>query len=187
MTINKTEAAEALLEIERVAGRTRELRGYQIAGPIMMVWGVIWVVGYVAMGLTPGARWGWIWLVLDLVGLAATALMARRARMGSAAPPVAVGRRVVIPFLAITAFCFGLFAIFQSRSVNAYLAFPGLLAAVIYAAIGISGRTRFAWIGAALFVTTLLGFFLFPGWLTFWMAATGGGGLILAGLWLWRA
>ena len=76
MAISRTEAAEALSEIERAAGRTQVLRGYRISGPILMLWGVIWIIGYVATGLSP-ARWGWIWLPLDLIGFVLSILIGR--------------------------------------------------------------------------------------------------------------
>jgi hypothetical protein len=64
MGISKTEAASALTDIESTAGRSRLLKGYQIAGPILMVWGVVWALGYTAMGVLPPERWGcpgWPW------------------------------------------------------------------------------------------------------------------------------
>jgi len=181
MSISRTEAAEALSEIERTAGRSQELRGYRIGGPILMLWGVIWIVGYVAMGLLPPQQWGWVWLPLDLIGLAGTIVMSARARGGAKS---ADGWRNLAGFLAIGAFAGAVLAIFQSPSPGPYLAFPGLLVGLIYGVIGIWRMTRYAWIGAAVFVATLVGFFCFPMWLAFWMAATGGGALILGGLWL---
>ena len=64
---------------------------------------------------------------------------------------------------------------------------PGLVAGVIYTLIGVWRMTRYVWIGVSLFAATLVGFFWFPMWLAFWMAAAGGGALILGGLWLRRA
>jgi hypothetical protein len=85
MGISRTEAASALTDIERTTGRSRELKGYQIAGPILMVWGVVWAIGYSAMGLLPVERWGLVWLPLDVAGMAATILLSRRPRVNGQA------------------------------------------------------------------------------------------------------
>jgi hypothetical protein len=37
------------------------------------------------------------------------------------------------------------------------------------------------------FAASLVGYFFFQPWLAFWMAAVGGGGLFVGGLWLRRA
>jgi len=185
MAITKTEAAEALSEIERTAGRTQELRGYRTAGPILMLWGVIWVVGYVATGLLPAERWGLIWIPLDLIGFALTILVHRKGRADSATG--AGSWRTPATALAIIAFYAAVLTVFQPLAPNTYLAFPGLVVGALYGLMGIWRMTRYLWIGAAVFVLTLIGFFGFPMWLAFWMAATGGGGLILGGLWMRRA
>jgi hypothetical protein len=182
MSISRTEAEEALSEIERTAGRSQVLRGYRVGGPILMLWGAIWVVGYVAMGLLPNQKWGLVWLPLDIIGLALTIMMSAKAPGGVKS---ADRWRRLAGIAAIVAFVGAVFAVFQATSPGPYLAFPGLLVGVIYAMVGVL-RTmpRYLWIGAAVFVATLVGFFGFPMWLAYWMAATGGGGLIVGGLWL---
>jgi len=182
MTISRTEAEDALSEIERTAGRTQVLRGYQVGGPILMLWGAIWVVGYVAMGLLPGRQWGLVWLPLDVIGIVGSIAMSAKARGGAKG----AGRwRTLAGIVTIAAFCGAVLAIFQPTTPQPYLAFPGLLVGVIYSLVGV-GRmmTRYLWIGGAVFVATLVGFFWFPMWLAYWMAAAGGGGLILGGLWM---
>jgi hypothetical protein len=77
MGISKTEAASALADIESTAGRGRLLKGYQIGGPILMVWGVVWALGYTAMGALPAERWGLSWLALDAIGIVTTVLLSR--------------------------------------------------------------------------------------------------------------
>jgi hypothetical protein len=183
MTISRTEAAEALSEIERTAGRTQELRGYRAAGPTMVLWGVIWIVGYVATGLLPADRWYLVWIPLDLIGFAVTFLLHRKGRGGETD---ARWWRSPATALAMIAFYAAVLTVFQPLAPNTYLAFPGLFVGALYGLMGIWRMTRYLWIGAAMFVLTLIGFFCFPMWLAFWMAALGGG-LILGGLWMRKA
>ncbi|KQY35410.1 hypothetical protein ASD21_11545 [Caulobacter sp. Root1455] len=184
MGISKSEAASALTDIESTAGRSRLLKGYHVAGPILMVWGVIWALGYSGMGLLPSEQWGLIWLVLDVAGVVATILLSRG---GKGAAKAGQGWKIVAGVLAILAFYAATLTLFQPISIDATIAYPGVVTGLVYAGIGIAFAPRYLWIGGAVFAASLVGYFFFQPWLTFWMAAVGGGGLFVAGLWLRRA
>lgn len=184
MGISKSEAASALTDIESAARRSGLLKGYHVAGPILMVWGVIWALGYSGMGLLPSEQWGLIWLVLDVVGIATTILLSRSGKGGA---KTSQGWKITAGVLAILAFYAATFALFQPTSVDAAIAYPGVVTGLVYAGIGIAYAPRYLWIGATVFAASLVGYFFFQPWLAFWMAAVGGGALIVAGLWLRRA
>lgn len=181
MGISKSEAASALTDIETAAGRSRLMKGYHHAAPILMVWGVVWAAGYTAMGLLAPERWGVLWLVLDVIGVGSTMLLARRGK-GTAAP--GQGWKIAAGVLVILAFFAGTFALFRPESTDAAIAYPGLVTGLVYSGIGIAFAPRYLWIGAALFAASLVGFFFFQPWLTYWMAAAGGGSLFISGLWM---
>lgn len=185
MGISKTEAASALSDIEQTTGRSHELRGYRIAGPILTVWGVIWIVGYLAMGLLPQKAWG-VWLPLDVVGVVLTILLARRGP-AAARTGIATGWRSMVGGLTVAAFIAATFALFRPTSPDVLLAYPGVVCGAIYVVAGLWRMTRFVWVGAAIAAASLVGFYFFQPWLAFWMAAVGGGGLLLGGLWMRRA
>jgi len=184
MGISKTEAASALADIESTAGRGRLLKGYQIGGPILMVWGAVWALGYSGMGLLPPERWGLVWLVLDVAGILATILLARGAKSGAKAGQ---GWKIAASVFAIMAFMAATYAIFRPTSVEPAIVYPGLMTGLVYAGVGIAFAPRYLWIGASVFAATLIGWFFFQPWLAFWMAAVGGGGLFVGGLWMRRA
>jgi len=50
--------------------------------------------------------------------------------------------------------------------------------------IGLFGAPRLLVTGIGVYVLTLAGYFLLPQIFQLWMAAVGGGGLIIGGLWL---
>lgn len=187
MGISRTEAASALTDIEQTTGRSHELRGYRIAGPILMIWGVIWAIGYSAMGLLPIERWGLVWLPLDLAGVVATILLSRRPRTGGKTVKAGASWRMGVGILAVLAFFVGTYTVFQPTTIEPAIVYPGLVCGLIYTVVGVAFMPRFLWIGAGVFVASLVGYFLFQPWLAFWMAAVGGGGLFVAGLWLRRA
>uniref|UniRef100_B0T1V4 Transmembrane protein n=1 Tax=Caulobacter sp. (strain K31) TaxID=366602 RepID=B0T1V4_CAUSK len=187
MGISRTEAASALTDVESTAGRSRLLKGYHVAGPILMVWGVIWALGYSSMGLLPPEQWGLVWLVLDVVGVVATILLSRPAKSVARSAAQSHGWKIIAGVLAILFFYAATLTLFHPTSIDATIAYPGVVTGLVYAGMGIAFAPRYLWIGAAVFAASLVGYFFFQPWLAFWMAAVGGGGLFVAGLWLRRA
>ncbi len=184
MVISRNEAASALTDIESTAGRSRLLKGYHVAGPILMVWGVIWALGYSGMGLLPTEQWGLVWLPLDVIGVVASILLGRRGKSGAGARQ---GWKMWAVMLTIAAFVTATYAVFRPTSTDAFIVFPGMIAGLVYTGFGIAAAPRYLWIGSLVFAASVVGFFFFEPWLAFWMAAVGGGGLFVSGLWLRRA
>ena len=185
MDISRDDAAQALSDIASTQSRSYALTGYNMAGPILVLWGMIWAAAYTAMGLLPMAHWWFVWLPGDVIGILASILLSRRA--GKRGAGKGLTWRIIGGMVLIAVFCTALFAMVHPRDVNVYMAFPGLLTGAIYAALGLMRMTRYLWVGAAVIIASLVGFFAFPTILPYWMAVTGGGGLIVSGLLFWRA
>ncbi len=181
MPLSPEQATHALRDIETAESRSRELRGYQEASPHFILWGVIWVIGYGATGLWPEAA-KWLWPALTACGAVAGVIIGRRRGQNSV-----VGRRIGLSILAAVIFMFATFAVLQPHGLNPSNAFPALLTALGYALAGIWARPRYLWLAAGVATATLFGFFYLAPWFSFWMAAVGGGGLILGGLWMRKA
>ena len=181
MVISKSEAALALSDIEQTTTRAGVQRGYRIMGPILVLWGVIWAVGYGAMGLLPVSNWGAVWGVLNVIGIAATFFLARSSRSDRKG---AESWRVALMALAIGAFVGCTYTVLRPDSGAAYMVFPGLLTGFIYIAVGAWRMTRLAWIGVVIAAATMVGWFFFLPYIAFWMAVVAGGGLVAGGLWL---
>ncbi|HXP98117.1 MAG TPA: hypothetical protein VN809_15490, partial [Telmatospirillum sp.] len=64
MTITADEAAEALASIDDVAKRARMALGYEAGAPMLMLWGVIWVICFGVGWLEThhAAVVAWMWL-----------------------------------------------------------------------------------------------------------------------------
>jgi len=184
MDISRDDAAQALSDIASAQGRSRTLAAYGIAGPILIVWGVVWLVAYTGMGLSSPNLWVYIWLPADIVGALATIVLSQRGARGGGTKPgiIGMGWRIVAGMVMAAVFCVGLFSMVRSQDLNVYMAVPGLLTGAIYSVLGLGRMTRYLWLGIAVTAASLIGFFAFPAILPYWMAVTGGGGLIVGGL-----
>jgi len=189
MVISSTEAAEALRDIAQTDRRTRVSGAYHVASAHLILWGLIWAAGYTGSGLVPPDKWGLVWLPLILVGvIGATALGMRAGARGEARastmPGYSIGKSVTLA-LAIGLFIGATYFVFQPVTPLPYLVFPALITALIYVLLGaLLGLPRYTAIGAVMFLITMIGFIYAKPWLPFWIAAAGGGGLILGGLWM---
>lgn len=191
MVISSTEAAEALRDIAQTDRRTRVSGAYHVASPHLILWGLIWAAGYTASGLTPPEKWGLVWLPLILIGVVGATALGMRAAAGgkaraSGAPGSSAGKSVTLA-LAIGLFFGSVYFVFQPATPLPYLVFPALITALIYVLLGVLfGLPRYVAIGAVMFLVTMIGFVYAKPYLPFWIAAAGGGGLVLGGLWMRR-
>jgi hypothetical protein len=182
MSISREDAQSALSQIDQTTERSRDMKGYRIVGPVLILWGVIWVVGYCGMGLLPDTQWGRLWLGLDVVGMALSLIVLRRDKASAGSTgKAAIATVTIIAFEAATQH------FFHASSVGPYLIYPGLVCGFAYIMLGLWRMRRLAWIGAAMFVASFAGIYLFHQGLTYWMAAVGGIGLVLGGFWLRKA
>lgn len=191
--IDAREALQSLEQIERTESRSAQAHQYANAAPGFILWGAVWIVGYAGSDLIP--RWtgnqhgiNWLWTVLTVIGIAGSAIIGRRQRMaqhpGGKRAGRAIGLRWGATFFALWVFALSTFLIMRPVNPLVSGAFVPLIVATVYAIFGIWKGLRFLFAGIAVAVLTLIGFFLLPQWFLLWMAAVGGGSLILVGLWL---
>jgi len=191
MVLTKDEAAAALAEIDTTTRRGGMLKGYRIGGPILMLWSVIWALGYLNMGLLPPTFWSWTWFGLDAIGAIGSVLLAQRLK-GQAGVGGKGGRadvtslRMLGGMGVVILFVLAVFSVLRPTDPAGYLAFPGLLVGTIYAAVGVFLARRYLLIGAVMFALTLIGFYAFKEYLAFWMASASAA-LFVSGVWLARA
>lgn len=187
MNISQAEAASALRDVDAATARMIEMRAYGYASPHLILWGLIWIVGYALMGALPQKDWGWIWLPLDLVGVVGSVTIGQRSgRMKAAAGSTTgpgLGTMMAV-MLFVVLFIFAVYAVFAPTTPEPYLVFPAMVFGLVYVAAGAWKMPRLAWVGAAVFALSVAGFLLLKPYLAYWIAAVGGGGLVLGGLWL---
>jgi hypothetical protein len=181
MTVTRDDAQQTLREMTQTVRRSSAAYSYYQSAPHLLLWGVIWVVGY---GLSYWRPQLWeLWPILCAAGIAGSVTIGMRMKAHQGAVR---DLRPIATVVAVTLLIGALFAILPAyaigRSAGAF--FP-LLVAFYYALIGIwAHAVRMLILGVALAALTLAAFFLIPGFFPLWMAIVGGGGLILGGLWL---
>jgi hypothetical protein len=186
MTLSPNEAADTLRDIAATEHHSHRLYGYRQASSHLIQWGVLWIIGYGLSSLVPqhGAA---IWGTIVTIGFVAGFAIVLRSHSGVAGR---TGTRPRIywrfPAIAVTglAFIFASIAVMSpvsSRQINAFIP---LVVAAGYAVLSLWIGMRFLAVGIALAALTLGGFFLLPAHFDVWMAAVGGGALVLGGLWL---
>ena len=175
MSLSPEQAAAALREIEETRQRSLELVVYRQGAPVLVLWGVIWIVGFASNAMWPTYA-AIVWTVLTVLGAVASWLISRGGNPGQ-------NLRYVASWAVFLLLFYGAGPILAPQTTSQRAALAALLVAAAYALAGIWWLQRYLWLGLALFAVTLFGFFFAP-WFDLWMAVMGGGGLILGGLWL---
>lgn len=181
MTLSREQAQLALQDMEHMASRSATLYKYIRMSPHLLLWGCVWLVAYGLSDLWPG-KTGLIWLVADSIGAAASIYIGRV--QGRSIDQS--GRRTGPVILTTVAFVMATFAILPPHSSKQIAAFIPLVVAAVYILLGIWHGRRLVITGVLIGMLTLLGFFMLHSHFNLWMAAVGGGALILTGIWLRR-
>ena len=184
MTVTRYDAATALHDVDSARRHSLTLFKYGLAGPYLLLWGVLWIVAGAVGALSPDNA-GIGWLVVDIVGFAGTgcliAIQSRRYGEGDARNrlfrSVATGA-VLVAFVALT------LSVFAPVSDVEVLMLITMVVAAIYAVAGCWMGARYAVVGVGLAALALGLFHLTPAHVPLMVPVLGGGALILGGLWM---
>ncbi len=182
MPISSQEASAALASVDQTERRAAVLKGYESGAPHFFLWGVIWILGYGCGALKP--EWdGAVWLVLDAIGFVGSFALGRHAgtRRGDGARQA---RIYVAGVAALIASAGAIIVVMRPHTGAQIAALPALLIATAYGVTGIFRGARWAIAGIVLGSLTVFGFLLLKTDFMLWMAAAGGGTLLLTGFWL---
>lgn len=178
------QAQLALNQIQMAADQTRRAVARSGTGWIFVIWGSVWLVGYLASQVLSGAASGMLWLALDVLGGIATAVVGlrtgRRVRTGH-------GWRVAGVWLALMAYVGLLVWIAWPMPPDRLLVFITVAISSGYVFVGLWLSMLLLWTGVGLTLLALLGWVLVPAYLGYWIAFLGGGGLIGLGIYILRA
>lgn len=181
MPISPDQAQQALRDIAATERRSFEAYGYKAAAPFLILWGLIWVVGYAVADLKPEFS-GTVWIALAAVGSIGSFLLGARQSRGSES--LKFDWRIAFTWLTGIVFFTALFAIMapvDGRQMGAI--FP-LFIGTSYVVLGIWIGMRFVLAGLLIAALTLFGFYYVDQHFALWMAVLGGGTLTATGLWL---
>lgn len=181
MSLSPAEAQTALRDIEKTENRTAASQHARGTAPFLIMWGLIWAVGYTVTATAPSLSW--VWLGLIVIGVAGSFFLSRK--RDTEAGGKRFSMQYFASFGAIGIFLTALMSIVQPLDYNQVSAVFPLMIGMFYSFIGIWTKGwRMLPLGLALIGLTTLGYFALPQYFVYWMAGVGGGGLILGGLWL---
>lgn len=179
MPLSSGEAEQALREISNTERVSATSYGYRTASPHLLAWGVIWIVGYGSSFLKPA--WSAVWPVLSVIGVAISLSLGWKERHSARSVDWRYRATLLVAFL----FTLAMFAILSPKEPAQIGAFTPMLVALLYCLAGIwTHGARILMTGIVLAVLTVVGYFWLPSVFLLWMAAVGGGALILGGIWL---
>lgn len=197
------EAARAsLAEIDRTITRIRQTIAWSCTTPLLVLWGAIWVIGYSGMQFFPALAFR-LWVGLDLAGIAASFLLVGPFRrspvqgLGLGLGRLSLAWLVLLGFGTLWAVLLGPWELLHRTEWAAYAplidrkmaAFTATVCMFGYVLMGLWLGRFFLWLGLVVTVATTAGYYLVADYFFLWMAFTGGGSLILAGIFIrkfWR-
>lgn len=182
MSLSHAEAQSALKDIEKTENRTAASQHGRASAPYLIMWGIIWAIGYTVTAAAPQLSWIWATLIVGgIIGsVILSTLQSRRYGRGEG-----YAWRYFGSFGVIAVTVAALLSILRPLDYNQVSAFFPIVIGIFYAFIGIWTKNwRMLPLGLALIGLTTLGYFTMPESFLYWMAGVGGGGLIVGGLWL---
>jgi hypothetical protein len=188
MSLTQDEAAQSLASAEEIQRRSREAFGYSRSSPYLLTLGAFWTLCYGATQFWPQHS-AWIWGIGTVVFGFAMTWLSYRSRQGTQnARSREMNRNIGIMFgVIIPAFAVASIAVMWPVYGLKIGAFLPLLYAALYTGMGLWLGRRYVIVGITVFVATLIGFYFVREYFALWMAAFGGGSMILTGLWLRKA
>ena len=177
--ISKEEARASLNEIQSIINRTRKVIAHGPSSKILILWGIIWITGFSCTQFCPWYA-GYFWMSLNVFGGLSTWIIAMRCRVVEGPTDIRVGLFWVILFLYAGIWFF----LLQPRSINQASAYWATIPMFAYVMGGLWFSRFFIYLGLTVTLLTILGLFLLPSIFNLWLAITGGGSLILAGVYI---
>jgi hypothetical protein len=184
MTIDPSDAASALSDIEAIVRRVRQSRIYNQASLMLIMWGVLTFGGYLVSWLSPRSA-GIGWIAVYVLGIAGSFAVGRLGHTRSGVRPFDLRMfAAFVLFVAFGAFCSGVLGHYTPRQMGTFWPIYFML---VYTIAGLWFGYAFVAIGLGISALTLIGYFLVGDAFDLWMAVVNGGGLILGGLWMRRS
>jgi hypothetical protein len=188
MNISPSEAEESLTAIQEMVRKTQRSISSSGAYQFLIIWGCVWLVGFLGSQFLPAPVHGWLWLVADAIGGALSAFVG--IRMGRQVRNPAhnrIGKKLAIFWLLLFLYC--VIAVAVAWPVDGKQASMFIILFVMVGWLAMSLLLSFSsiWFSLAITAISLAGYFLLPGYFYLWMAILGGGGMIALGLYIrWR-
>ncbi len=186
--ITPEEARQALDLIESTSRQMRRLAAYGGMPYFLIVWGIVWVVGFSANYFVadPSTR-GTIWMALDALGLLGTAYVVWHIHKRGVHWPMGP----TVGWFWFAWMVYGALFVYFAQARGTQLSMLISLWVMFgYVVSGLFYRSRLLiTLGLTVTVFIVVGYVALPAYFDLWMAVLGGGSLVVAGVYMltaWR-
>ncbi len=189
---SRDEARAALAQIEDTRSEIRKSIAQSMAGPSLIMWGVIWMImlSYAQFHTGENRLW-WVFVVAGFLG--SWSLPRFYPTPIKRKPDARIGAFWLVIFayavvLLILVEPWNLLvnlspadAVMMGHKICAYYSIIPMMAYVLF---GLWIGRFFVWLGLLVTALILLGFYFIPDYFYLWVAVTGGGALMLSGIFI---
>lgn len=186
MDISHTEAEETLIMVKSVEKKMRQAFSRGGADAFLILWGIIWFLGFLGSHFFPPLTAIYIWAGLDILGGVISAVIGiRMSRKVRSTKMTALGKRIALFWLLLFFYCGATIWVADPSTGRQIAMFIILFVMIGWTALGLLvSSSFFVWLGLSFTTLALVGYFLFPGIFNLWMAFLGGGGMIGIGIYI---
>jgi hypothetical protein len=185
MDITPTEAEEALAAIQTMMQKTRRSISSSGAYKFLILWGVIWMLGFLGSQFLPKEIASYVWIGLDILGGILSMVIGVRLNRGvRSSAPTTSGKRIGFFWLLLFFYCVAAIGIAWPVDGKQFAMFIILFVTVGWIAMGLLLSFASIWWGLALLGLSLVSYFLLEDYFYFIMAFVGGGGMIALGIYV---
>jgi hypothetical protein len=185
MNISPSDAEEALAAIQVMMKKTRRMISSSGAYMFLIVWGVVWLLGFLGSQFLPQETGGYAWMVLDILGGILSAVLGIRMGRGvRSSTPATSGKRIAFFWLLLFLYCAAAISVAWPAGGKQASMFIILFVMVGWMAMGLLLSFASIWPGLIITALALISYFLLPGIFYLLMAILGGGGMIALGLYI---
>jgi hypothetical protein len=185
MNISPTEAEEALAVIQTMARKTRRAISNSGAYAFLIVWGFVWLFGFLNSHFMPNETAGYIWMGLDILGGVLSAVIGARMNRSIRSPAaVASGKRIGWFWLLLFLYCAAAIGVAWPIDGKKLAMFIILFVIIGWMAMGLLLSFTSIWLGLVITALALIGYFFLQDIFYLLMAILGGGGMIALGVYI---
>ncbi|HCS39409.1 MAG TPA: hypothetical protein DIW44_07490 [Anaerolineaceae bacterium] len=184
MDINPNEAQESLQAIQHIMIKTKRMIASSGAYKFLFLWGVIWLVGFLATQFIQGAAAGYIWLGLDTIGGFSSAFIGIRMGRTVRNESNPSGIRIGAFWWSLMAICGLTILVVWPIDWKQFSMMIILFVMTGWIATGLLFKAVSVWLGIGIIALAFVGYYLLPNYFFLWMSILGGGGMIAAGFYV---
>jgi hypothetical protein len=183
MKVSREDAQEALNSIQRVTMQTKRAIASGSSPYYMILWGIIWFLGFISNFFIKGLTGGWVWIGVVGIGIVISITIGVRS---SVRIRETTNKRFALLPLAVIAYSLLVIWISQPLTGEQISVIIVLFAMLGYVIMGILFEPAAIWVGTITTGLALIGYFLLLPYYNLWMAFLSGGTLVAGGLYILR-